>query len=134
MKAIGHVVEGASAYEAGRFTRRVMQTNERNARNDGAAEASRIRDAARIAIGRQAASFGSSGFRDFSGSALDALRESSVEAELDIMTARRQAEARAQGFRVQGQSAYAQGYNAMTAGMINGAAALVDSSTSYAGG
>lgn len=134
MKAMGPLIEGSSAYEAGRFTRAAMKTNSSNARRDGAAEASRLRDTARLAMGRQLAGLASSGFNASSGSALDALRESAVESELEIMSAQRRAEARAQGYKVQGDAAYASGYNAMTAGIFNGAAALVESAAGAYGG
>lgn len=134
MKAIGQFAEGASAYEAGKFSRKVMQTNASNAERDGAAEASRIRDAARLSLGRQLAGLASSGFDPASGSALDAIRESSIEAELDILTTRRKADMAATGYKSQGQMAYAQGYNAQSAGVIAGVNSIIDSAkASYAG-
>lgn len=134
MKAIGQFAEGASAYEAGKFTRKVMQTNAANAQRDGAAEAARLRDTARLAIGRQFAGLAASGFDPASGSALDAVRESSIEAELDIMTARRRAQAAAMGYKSQGQIAYAQGYNAQSAGVISGVNSIIDSAAKSYGG
>jgi len=135
MKAIGHFAEGAAGYEAGKFTRKVMQTNSANALRDGAAEASRLRDTARLAMGRQIAGLAASGFEGASGSALDAVRESSIESELEIMSARRRSEAAASGYKSQGQIAYAQGYNAMSSGVISGVNATIDSvaKLNYAG-
>lgn len=132
--AIGKVVSGAAALEAGKFTRRVMRTNKANALRDGVAESSRLRDAARLAIGRQVAGLAGSGALPDTGSALDALTETAIESEIEIMTAERRAMARAQGFEVQGNVAYAQGYNQFVGGIFNGAASLIDKKTrSYAG-
>jgi hypothetical protein len=127
MKALPDLIEGASAHAAGKFNREVMRTNETNARRDGAAEAQRLRDTARLAIGRQAAGLAASGFDGASGSALDAIRESSLEAELEQLQVRRRAEQAAMGYRSQGQIAYAQGYNAMSAGVVSGVNKVVDS-------
>lgn len=133
MKAIGHFAEGAAAYEAGKFNRKVFKMNARSALIDGAAEASRLRDTARLAMGRQIAGLAGSGFDGASGSALDAVRESAIESELEIMQTRRRSEAAAQGFRLQGQAAYAQGYNAQSAGVINGVNSMIDSMKGYGG-
>lgn len=134
MKAVGQFAEGAAGYEAGKFTRSVMRTNSANALRDGAAEASSVRDNARQAIGRQLAGLASSGFTPDSGSALDALRESAIEAELDVMTVRRRASQAAMGYQSQGQIAYAQGVNAQTAGVLAGAQSIAEDAAKYGGG
>jgi hypothetical protein len=121
-----------SAYEAGKFTRRAMRTNATNSERDGAAQAGRIRDAARLQIGRQITGMAGSGFA-LDGSAKDAILESFIEAQLDQETVRRQATSQAQGYRLQGEMAYAQGHNAMVGGFISGAAKMFETAANYAG-
>lgn len=126
MKAVGQFVEGIAAYDAGKYTRKAMRVNERHALDEGTADEERIRYAARQAIGNQLVEQGSSGFHAASGSAADAIRESLVNRELDILTRRRGAQTQAQGFKQQGELAYRQGYAGMVGGMISGAATLAE--------
>lgn len=134
MKAVGQVVGGIGALRAGNFTAAVDKTNATNAVNDGTAEAAQIRDTARAAIGRQYAGLAGSGFAPDSGSALEAVRQSSIEAELDVMRTRRKAQAEAVGYRTQGGLAKMQGKYAMIGGVINGAASLMDDAAKYGTG
>lgn len=55
----------------------------------GMDEQERIREAARAAMGRQLASQGETGFATGTGSALNAIQESFINRELDILTSRR---------------------------------------------
>lgn len=133
MKAIGQFAEGIAAYDAGKFTQKVMNVNAQHAERDGAAEAARLRDAARIAMGRQQAGLAASGFT-LSGSAIDALRESAIESELEIMQTRRKAGIAATGYRTQGALAKNEGYSKMVGGIVSGAASIMESAANYGGG
>ncbi len=134
MKAIGHVVSGISAHNAGKFTRKMMKANARQARIDGVAIGDRIRADARQQIGQQIAEQGVSGFVPLEGSALDSVRESAINAETDILLARRGKEMEAIGFKSQGDLAYMQGRSALTGGIIAGAAELGEMAAKAAGG
>lgn len=133
MKAIGQFAEGIAAHDAGKYSRKVMEVNAQTAQRDGAAEASRLRDVARLAMGRQAAGLAASGFT-LSGSALDALRESATESELEIMQTRRKAEAASRGYKQQGALAYAEGYSRMVGGIVSGAASIAETAANFGGG
>jgi hypothetical protein len=61
MKAVGMFAQGISAYDAGKYTRKVMATNSQNALNDGVSERDRIRYAARMQMGQQLVDQGGSG-------------------------------------------------------------------------
>lgn len=126
IKAAGSIVSGTASYETGKYNRAVSNTMAINAERDGTVEESRIRDAARQAIGQQVAAQGSNGFQQGTGSAIDALTQSQINATLDALTARRQAAAKASGLRVQGAQAYSAGANAMTAGLFGAASAVAD--------
>lgn len=131
----GTIYGGIAANKAGKYTRKVMKANAANAINDGLETRDRIRTASRLAMGRQLVEQGGSGFGMGSGSALDALHESAIEAEIDLATSRRQSALKAQGFNQQGDMAAAQGKSAMIGGFFSGAAQIVDEvSKAYTGG
>lgn len=134
MKAVGMFAQGIAANDAGKYTRKVMAINATNSRNEGVAERERIRLAARMQMGRQITDQGASGFQIGTGSPLDALRVSATARELDILTSRANAEGRAQGFKQQGDLAYAEGYSKMVGGIISGAAELMDEVAGAFGG
>lgn len=128
------VAQGVAAYDAGKYTRKVMRINEHQAEVDGVAMGERIRSNVRQTIGRQIVAQGSSGFVPMEGTALDEIRESAINGELDVLTARREAKMRAIGFRTQGDLAYNQGYSAMTGGILAGAASLAEKAASAGSG
>lgn len=128
----GKVVSGIAGYETGKYNRKVARTRAIEEERAGAAAVARIRDGARIAIGQQLAAQGSNGFQMGSGSALDALTESQINATLDALNARQEATARARGLRVQGDIAYAQGYNSMVQGLIGAASSAAQMNSDWA--
>jgi hypothetical protein len=126
LQGIGSIQQGIAAKSAGKYTRKVMRQNERNALNDGVEQSDRIRTAARIAMGRQLVAQGSSGFEMGTGSALDSLFESQVEREIDLATVRRQSKMKGNAYRQDGDLAYAQGKSAFYGGLISGAASFAE--------
>ena len=134
MKAVGMFAQGISAYDAGKYTRKVMATNAQNSLNDGVAERDRIRFAARQTMGQQLVDQGASGFDVGSGSALDALKESLIGRELDFAVSRRRASMAAAGYKQQGDLAYAQGKAALAGGIISGAAEIASEVAGAFGG
>lgn len=137
VQAAGNVIQGVAGYEAGKYNRAVAETEAIEQERAGAAEEGRVREAARVAIGQQLAAQGSNGFAMGTGSAVDALMQSQVNAALDAMTVRRDAALRARSARTAGAIAKAQGDNALLAGMMGAAARVTDwasSKTSVAAG
>lgn len=126
---VGDMVAGVAEHEAGKFTRSVMNRNAIMRERDGTAEVTRVRDTARLQVGRQIAGLAASGF-ELSGSAFDAIKESLIESEMDALTLRRRASTEALAMRTQGDIAYAGGYNKMSGGIISGAAKIYDAATS----
>lgn len=126
-QAAGNIIGGVAGYESGKYNRDVSRTMAIEEERAGAAEEARIREAARMAIGDQVAAQGSNGFQQGTGSAIDALAQSQINAAFDGLVARQDAARRARAQRIQGDIAYAQGRNALTQGML-GAAASVHSS------
>lgn len=128
----GNIIQGVSGYEAGRFNQKLADVEAVETERAGAVEESRVREAARMAIGEQVAAQGSNGFAQGTGSALDALSQSQVNAALDALNVRREAAARARAARVSGRIARAQGDNALVVGMIGAASAASSGRSDWA--
>lgn len=126
IQAAGQVIAGVGAYEAGKYNQGVAKTEAIEIERAGVAEEARVREAARMQIGQQLAAQGANGFAMGTGSALDALSQSQVNAALDALTIRREAAARARAARIGGKIAKAQGDNALVAGMLGAASTSVD--------
>lgn len=134
LQGVGAIQQGLAANAAGKYTRKVMKVNARNALNDGLEQQDRVRTEARLAMGRQIVAQGGSGFQVGTGSALDELRESAINREIDLATIRRQSTMKAKGFEQEGRLARAQGKSAMIGGFISGAASFMDAASSAFGG
>jgi hypothetical protein len=132
--AAGSVLGGLAANEAGKYTRKVMRINGQNAQRDGVEQAARIREAARLAMGRQARRRRLERFPDGKRLGARCLRESAIEREIDLATVRKQATMKATAFGQQGDIARAQGRSAMIGGFISGAAGLMDAASQAFGG
>lgn len=118
MDGIGKIIEGTAAYDSGKYNQAASQNQAINAERDGTVVEGRVRDAARLAIGQQIGAQGADGFQMGTGSAIDALTQSQINATLDALTARRTAAAKAQGLRAQGDLAYTAGKNARVQGYL----------------
>lgn len=134
MKAVGMFAQGIAAYDSGKYTRGVMQTNAQNAQNSGVMERDRVREAARMAMGQQLVAQGGSGFDTGTGSALEALHQSAINRELDLALSRTSASGKAESFKQQGDIAYEQGKSAMAGGIISGAAEIASEIAGAFGG
>lgn len=102
MKAYGQV-------RAGNENKKQAYGQAREEEAAGAERELRIRAAASKAIGEQAAAQSANGFMGGTGSALDALAESQINAVLDAMTVRREAAGRARALRAGGDQAQRMG-------------------------
>lgn len=87
----GSIVKGLGANAAHKANARALDAQGMAELNAGVAREAAIREDARRAMGAQIAAQADSGFEVNQGSALDALRESQINATLDALTARREA-------------------------------------------
>ncbi|WEK43647.1 MAG: hypothetical protein P0Y64_02095 [Candidatus Sphingomonas colombiensis] len=126
LQIAGNVVQGIAAHDAGKYNRDASYNAAIEEERAGNAEQTRIRAAARQAIGQQVAAQGENGFAQGTGSALDALAESQVNAAFDGLLARQQAAARARARRAEGDVAMAAGNNALLTGMMGAASKSID--------
>lgn len=106
---VGGGLKAYSSYTAGKQNKRALRAQAIEEQTAGAAKELRIRENARKAIGEQVAAQFSNGFQGGTGSALEALTESQVNAALDALQVRREAAARAAGMRSEGDMRARQG-------------------------
>lgn len=128
----GNIFGGMASYETGKYNRALSRVQATEAERAGADQETRIREAARQQIGAQVAAQGGNGFQMGTGSALDALTFSQVNAALDALTARREATGRARSARMAGDQAYAAGSNALVQGMMGAASTAVGENSDWA--
>lgn len=120
----GPVAQGIAGLSAARANARAAEEAAREREVQGAEEERRIRAEARAVIGDQFEGLGSGGFVANTGSGLDALRESQVQAALDVLTLRRSRGSEARSLRVQASNARSEGRFGLAGGIIGGATSL----------
>lgn len=109
LAVIGGGVKAYGQVKAGNENKKQAYGQAREEEAVGAERELRIRRAASAAIGEQVAAQSANGFMGGTGSALDALAESQINAVLDAMTVRREAAGRARALRAQGDQAQRMG-------------------------
>jgi hypothetical protein len=124
--------KGIAGMNAGQQNKRALFGQAREELIAGNEQQLRIRDAARIAMGEQVAAQSSNGFFGGTGSAIDALRESQINAALDALTVRREAEAKARSLRAQGRQASQQGKFALVESIIGTGSQLLGQKSDWA--
>lgn len=124
LSTVGSVVQGVGALRAGNANFRAGMEAARERQALGAEEERRIREEARRAIGDQFEALGSGGFEANSGTGLDALRESQVQAAIDVLTLRRSRSSEARSLEAQARQSRTEGRLALVSGLLGGAASL----------
>lgn len=116
--AVGSLVKGIGGFAAGQANAKALHAAAKEEGIAGAAQEAQIREVARKAIGEQVAGQFSNGFQGGTGSALDALHESAVNAAIDAMRVRREASLRAENLRKQGHQAAVQSWFDLASGLL----------------
>lgn len=130
--AVGQVVQGVGGLLQGNANSRALKRQSREELIAGAEEESRVRDAARATMGDQIAAQFSNGFQGGSGSALDALRESKVNATLDALAIRRTAMGKARALTSQAKQAKTEGRFALLSGILQAGSTVARQQTDWA--
>ena len=120
------ILKGVGGFMSARHNAKMLKRQAREEQNAGAAQSLRVAEEARRAIGQQLAAQNANGFVGGSGSALDALTESQVNAALDAMTIRRDAAVKAAGLRSEARDQKRQGWFSLAEGLLG-------AGSSYAG-
>lgn len=132
LMVLGSLVQGVGGMQAANANAKIAKQNAHQELVEGAMEAQRIREAARAAMGRQVAAQAESGFVPGTGSALDSLEESAIQAEMDIMNVRRKAALGARAYMTQAAMDKAQGRMALVGGLFGAANAVAGHKADYA--
>lgn len=132
LTAGGKIFGGIAANRAGKRNARVLREQAGEELRAGAAQVSASRDAARMVIGEQLAAQFGNGFQGVSGSALDSLAQSQVNAALDAMEIRRQSVARARNLTDQAKAERAEGKNALIGSFFDAGASVLGAKADWA--
>lgn len=131
--AIGSsLIQGIGGMSAHNANARALKEQAWQEIRDGNAEEARLREDARAQIGQQISAQFSNGFQGGSGSAIDALTESQVNAALDALTIRRDSAGRARSLNAKAKQEKRAGRFALVEGLLGGAAQGVQMSTDWA--
>jgi hypothetical protein len=128
----GSLVQGVAGFRSGQANAAAAKQNARQAELEGVAQEQEVRRAARMAMGQQVGAQAESGFQIGTGTALDSLRESAVNAEMDILNVRRKAQSAAAQQRQQAKAAKMEGVSALVGGLTGAAAAAAGMKADYA--
>jgi hypothetical protein len=115
VSAAGSLVSGVSQYGQAKSQAAYAKANADLAEEQGESEAALIREKARRLSGQNRAAIGASGV-DISGSFLDALADSDIDAELDAQTALWNRKAEASNYRARAAQSRASGFGALISG------------------
>jgi hypothetical protein len=117
VQAVGSVVSGIGQHQAAKGQAKADRQNVRLAEAQGESEAALIRERARRISGENRAAIGASGV-DISGSFLDALADSDINAELDAQTARWNRKVESGNYRFRAAQSRASGQGALIGGFL----------------
>lgn len=132
LMAASSLAKGVGGMMAGNANAKALNRQASGEIGVGVAEEARIRDAARSTMGEQSAAQWSNGMTGDSGSALDALMESKINAAMDTLEIRRRAQIRAAELRAQGKQAKREGQFALLEGVIGAGSAAYQVKSDWA--
>ena len=115
--AVGSLVSGISQNAQAKSQAQLSKANAEIAEDQSAVEANAIREKARRLSGQNRALIGASGV-DISGSFLDALTDSDINAEVDAQTALYNGKIQSMNQRAQASAASAAGKSALVSGIF----------------
>ena len=116
--AAGALAQGVGGFMAGNADKAAAYGQAHEEELAAASQVRASREDARSRIGELLAAQNSNGLEGGSGTALDALRESQVNAALDAMELRRQGDLKARSLRTQGDSRQREGRFALLSGVL----------------
>lgn len=128
----GTLIKTVGGMSAASKNSKLLKAQAREELAMGQDEQARIRQAARRAMGAQVMAQAESGFMPGTGSALDAIEESLINRELDIMTSQRNAEGRASGLRSQAKQVKRQAIFSAIGDAVGAAGAIAGYKADYA--
>ena len=121
VQAVGSIVSGIGQHQVANSQAKADRQNARLAEWQGNSEATAIREKARRLSGQNRAAIGASGV-DISGSFLDALMDSDINAELDAQTALWNRKTEAENYRSRARQSRSTGQGALIGGFLGAGA------------
>ncbi|GGD73870.1 hypothetical protein [Croceicoccus mobilis] len=119
----GRVIQGIGAYQAGKANSKALMAERRDTMREGADRELQSRAEARSKIGEQVAASFANGFEGGSGTALNALKQSQINAAMDVLTIRRETQGRAAGLKAQAKQEKRRGKFALIEGILSAGSA-----------
>lgn len=132
LAAGGKLVQGVGGLIAGNKAKKRAFAAARDEELSANEQERQQRIDARRAIGAQLAAQFGNGMEGGTGTAVDALRESQIEAALDAAEIRRQGTAKAASLRAEGKAAQAQGRWGMAGAMLSAASSIGEAKSDWA--
>lgn len=132
LQMAGSVIKGIGGFVSARHNAGVLDRQALEEERTGNAQALVVRDRARKAIGEQIGAQFSNGFQGGTGSALDALTESQINATLDMLEVRRQAAFKAKAARSGASQQRTQGWFSLAEGLIGAGTAAAGQNSDWA--
>jgi DNA-binding helix-hairpin-helix protein with protein kinase domain len=132
LTAAGSLVQGIGGMSAANANAKRATMQAREEEVSTAAEIRRMRDEQRAVIGEQLAAQVSNGLEGGTGTALDALRQSQIEAALDVMEMRRQGAMRAAGLRQEAKDSKRAGRFALLEGVLGAGSSVLKMRSDWA--
>lgn len=117
----GALLKAGSAYSASRANGAALDAQAIEEQNAAAAQEADLRVQSRAAIGEQVAAQFGNGFMGGTGSAIDAVRESQINAALDVLRIRREGAVKAKTLHAQASQVRKQGIFSAASALIGGA-------------
>jgi hypothetical protein len=119
LSAAGKLIQGIGSYGAGQKSQQILDAEAQQTSNVGVQQELQLRASARQAIGDQVAGQFSNGFLGGTGSALDLLHQSQVNAAADVLNLRSQWTSKAAAQRAQGDLDAETGRNALIGSLFS---------------
>lgn len=119
----GPIIQGIGQFKASQANAAALDAQAWEDQQAAVQQEADLRMQAREAIGQQLASQFSGGIEGGTGSALDYLRESQINAALDVLRIRREGTVKAQTLRKQASATRTQGYFQLATSLLGSASA-----------
>ncbi len=128
----GKLVQGVGALKAGNANSKALKNQARGELARGAAEEARVREAARAEIGGQVAAQFGNGLEGGTGTVLDDIRESLINARLDALSIRREARINSEELLARARQEKRQGRYALVGSILGAGSSAAGAASDWA--
>lgn len=132
LQAVGSIVSAVGSFKASRANAAALDAQAWEEQQATMQQEADLRVQARTQIGEQIASQFSGGFEGGTGSALDYLRESQINAALDVLRIRREGTVKAMTLKRQASATRTQGNFALVSGLLGAGSSAASMGSDWA--